>query len=88
MVLPPPSLSPITTDTTKTGEETGAECSGCKDGVDGCAGEGYCVEGLYCCNASCGTCVETGMLCTMQYCEPETETYPTKSVETEIDVFG
>lgn len=70
------------------GEKTRAECSGCKDGVDGCDGVGYCNEGLECCNASCGTCVQTGDFCTMQVCDyptqppaergPLTESYPTE----------
>jgi len=65
-----------TQDATKTGEEkTGAECSGCKAGDEGCDKDkgGYCMEGLDCCNDSCGMCLEKGMFCSQQYCPPEKE---------------
>ncbi|KAK4187945.1 hypothetical protein QBC35DRAFT_434078 [Podospora australis] len=35
-----------------------------------------CAKGLTCCNASCGTCVKPGMMCTQQVCERSAEPAP------------
>lgn len=42
---------------------------GCRDIVGEACGDGFCGDGLECCNDSCGICVEPGGFCTQQVCD-------------------